>query len=149
MIFMILLASMGGVLVGLSRQLNGRLSVSTSPLIASFWNHIVGFVALTALGLLIGDLLPSGAADAPWHAYVGGPIGVIFVASGSWVIARIGAVNTALLVIGGQMVSGVVFDLFRSVPSSLWLSSLGVLLILAGTAITQRRGKFGAKSPKS
>lgn len=135
---MILFALLAGVLVAVSRQINGRLSLSTSPLIASFWNHIVGFVALTALGLALGGLIPPGAADAPWHAYLGGPIGVVFVAAGSWLIPRIGAVNTALLVIGGQMVSGVALDLLRDAPMTLWASALGVVLILAGMALTQR-----------
>lgn len=139
MILPILYAVLAGLLVGLSRQLNGRLALSSSPLIASFWNHIVGFVALTALGLAIGGLIPAGAADAPWHAYIGGPIGVIFVASGSWLIPRIGAVNTALLVIGGQMVSGVVLDFARGAPGTVWASALGVVLILGGMALTQRR----------
>lgn len=139
MILPITYALAAGLLVGLSRQLNGRLALSTSPLLASFWNHIIGFAILTLLGLLIGGLIPAGAADAPWHAYIGGPIGVVFVAAGSWLIPRIGAVNTALLVIGGQMVSGVVLDLARSVPTTLWASALGVVLILAGMALTQRR----------
>ncbi|KOF12573.1 membrane protein [Ensifer adhaerens] len=135
----ILLACLAGVLVGISRQVNGRLSLSTSPLIASFWNHVVGFGALTILGLSIGGLIPAGAADAPWHAYLGGSIGVVFVAAGSWLVARIGAVNTALLVIGGQMVSGVALDLLQGVSAGLLASVLGVALILAGMALTQRR----------
>lgn len=135
----ILFACLAGVLVGVSRQVNGRLSLSTSPLIASFWNHVVGFVALSILGLSIGGLIPEGAAQAPWHAYIGGSIGVIFVAAGSWLIARIGAVNTALLVIGGQMVSGVALDLMQGVSAGLLASVLGVALILAGMALTQRR----------
>lgn len=139
MTLLILFACLAGVLVGVSRQVNGRLSLSTSPLIASFWNHIVGFVALSILGLSIGGLIPAGAADAPWHAYLGGSIGVIFVAAGSWLIARIGAVNTALLVIGGQMVSGVALDLLQGVSAGLLASVLGVGLILAGMALTQRR----------
>lgn len=135
----IAMAFLGGVLVSLSRQVNGRLSLSNSPLIASLWNHLVGFVVLTILGLLVGGLLPAGAADAPWYAYIGGPIGVIFIASGSWLIPRIGAVNTALLVISGQMVSGVVLDLFSDQPPKLWASALGVLLILGGMLLTQRQ----------
>lgn len=135
----ILFACLAGVLVGVSRQVNGRLSLSTSPLIASFWNHIVGFAALSILGLSIGGLIPEGASDAPWHAYLGGSIGVVFVAAGSWLIARIGAVNTALLVIGGQMVSGVALDVLQGVSSGLLASVLGVALILAGMALTQRR----------
>lgn len=141
----VLFACMAGMLVGLSRQLNGRLSLSTSPLIASFWNHIIGFGVLIALGLIAGGLLPVGASAAPWHAYLGGPIGVVFVAAGSWVIARIGAVNTALMIISGQMVSGVMLDLFRSKPISLWASILGVALIIAGIVVAQRRGKTPAQ----
>ncbi|MDI6027091.1 DMT family transporter [Corticibacterium sp. UT-5YL-CI-8] len=137
----ILVAVLAGLLVGLSRQLNGRLAVSTSPLISSFWNHAIGFAALTVLGLVVGGLIPPGAEDAPWHAYVGGPIGVVFVAAGSWVIARIGAVNTAILVIGGQMVSGVVLDLFLAAPTALWATGLGVILILAGVVVTQTQAK--------
>lgn len=140
MMLSVCFACLAGILVGLSRQINGRLSLTTSPLTASFWNHAIGFGVLTALGLFVGGLLPLGAADAPWHAYLGGPIGVVFVAAGSWVIARIGAVNTALLIIGGQMVSGVVLDLFRSATPALWASGFGVILILAGMVIAQSRG---------
>ncbi|MBM7329110.1 DMT family transporter, partial [Agrobacterium sp. S2] len=110
-------------------------------LIASFWNHIVGFAVLTVIGLVVGGLIPPGAADAPWLAFIGGPIGVVFIASGSWLIPRIGAVNTALLVISGQMVSGVMLDLFSDHPPKIWASALGILLILAGMVLTQRRSR--------
>jgi bacterial/archaeal transporter family-2 protein len=96
---------------------------------------------LTVIGLIVGGLIPPGAADAPWLAFIGGPIGVVFIASGSWLIPRIGAVNTALLVISGQMVSGVVLDLFGDHPPKLWASALGILLIFAGMVLTQRRGR--------
>ncbi|MFK0384475.1 DMT family transporter [Agrobacterium sp. NPDC090273] len=141
MILWIAMAFTGGLFVALSRQINGRLSLSNSPLIASFWNHIVGFVVLTIIGLIFGGLIPPGAADAPWLAFIGGPIGVVFIASGSWLIPRIGAVNTALLVISGQMVSGVLLDLFSENPPNIWPSALGILLILGGMMLTQRRGK--------
>lgn len=139
MILYVTYAIAAGVLIGLSRQLNGRLALSTTPLIASYWNHVVGFVFLTVLGLALGNLVPAGAADAPWWVYVGGPLGVVFVTAGSWLIPRIGAINSALLVIGGQMVSGVVFDLVRGAPMTVWASGLGVVLILSGVALTQQR----------
>jgi len=139
----ILLACLGGVLVGLSRQLNGRLSISTTPLIASFWNHAVGFAVLTCLGLGVGGLLPAGAAEAPWYIYLGGPIGVVFVAAGSWAIARIGAVNTALLIIGGQMVTGVALDYVSDVPTSFWANATGIILIVGGMMVSRRRRKAG------
>jgi transporter family-2 protein len=139
MINLIAFAALAGVLVGVSRQVNGRLSLSTSPLVSSFWNHLVGFALLTVIGLSLGGLLPPGAATAPWYAYIGGPLGVVFVAAGSWLIPRIGATNTALLIIGGQMISGVALDLLSTTPRPLLWSAIGVALILAGMVLTQRR----------
>lgn len=139
MILYITLALLAGLLISLSRQVNGRLSLSTSPLTASFWNHLVGFAALTVIGVIVGGLIPAGAADAPWYDYIGGPIGVIFVAAGSWFVARIGAAQTALLVIAGQMVSGVVMDMAQGVPGQIWARAGGVILILAGMALLQGR----------
>lgn len=135
----VILALLAGTLVSVSRQINGRLALSTSAMTASFWNHIVGFAFLVAAGLAFGGLWPDGAAGAPRFAWIGGPVGVVFVAAGSWLIARIGAVNTALLVIGGQMVSGVAIDLWRATPGDPWLRAGGVALILAGMALLQRR----------
>jgi hypothetical protein len=86
MTLFILCASLAGILIALSRQLNGRLSLPTSPLIASLWNNVLGFGFLTIIGLSIGGLIPTGALDAPWYAYLGSTVGVVFVASGSWLV---------------------------------------------------------------
>ena len=128
-----------GLLIILSRQVNGRLSLSSTALISSFWNHCVGFVALTLLGLVIGGLIPPNIGEIPWWVFSGGAIGVVFVAAGSWLITRIGAVNSTLLVISGQMVTGVVFDYIRGVPMNLLVCILGIVLIFGGMALTQRR----------
>lgn len=141
MTLFVTLAFLAGLLVSLSRQVNGRLSLSTSPLQSSFWNHVVGFAALLVAGLIFGGLIPAGLGNAPWYAFIGGPLGVVFIAASSWLIGRIGAVNTALLVIGGQMVSGVMLDLIRDAPGSIWARAGGVGLILAGMALTQIRPK--------
>jgi transporter family-2 protein len=137
--FATLLALTAGALVGTSRSLNGRLSLSTSPLTASFWNHLVGFAVLSAWALAFGGLMPDGLPDAPRTAWAGGTLGVIFVASGSWLIARIGATLTAILVIAGQMIFGVALDLASGEAESLWPRALGVTLILAGVILAQRR----------
>lgn len=139
MIIPILYAFTAGLLVILSRQVNGRLSMSSTPLTSSFWNHFVGFAFLTVIGLVIGGLIPANIAEMPWWIYTGGAIGVVFVAAGSWLITRIGAVNSTLLVLAGQMVFGVIFDLLRGAPVTIWAAAAGVLLILAGMWLTQRR----------
>jgi len=135
MIGFVTLALLGGVLVGLSRQLNGRLALSTTALMASFWNHVVGFVILCATLMAAPTLWPETMAGVPLWAWFGGWVGVVFVASGSWLILRIGAAATAVLVIAGQMVFGVILDLWQAVERNLALDLLGVALILAGVAL--------------
>jgi len=94
--------------------------------------------------MVLGGLWPPGLENAPWQAWIGGPIGVLFIAAASWLVARIGAATTALLVIGGQMVTGVALDLITGAPGSGWARAAGVALILAGMALTfGSRGRGG------
>ena len=137
MIWFVLIAFLGGASVSLSRQINGRLSLSTSALHSSWWNHVVGLVLLTLIALAFGGLFTPGAADAPWWAYLGGTIGVVFIALSSWLVARIGAAQTALLIIAGQMISGVVLDLIRGAPGNPVARVAGVALILGGMWLSQ------------
>jgi transporter family-2 protein len=138
---MVLLALAGGVAVTLSRMLNGRLALATSPLVAAFWNHAVGLAAICAWALAFGGLAPDGLPQAPWWAWAGGPLGVGFIAAGSYLVARIGAVATALLVIAGQMLAGVALDAATGLPADLVTRATGVLLILAGMGLIATRPK--------
>ena len=137
MIGFAILAVLAGVLVSLSRQINGRLSLSTSAMESSFWNHLVGLVFITFVAVLAGGLFSGSPAQSPWWAYLGGPIGVIFIAAGSWLITRIGAARTAILIIAGQMVFGVLLDVLMGAPGDLWARTIGVALILAGMWVAQ------------
>lgn len=134
----IILPLLAGILVGLSRQLNGRLSLSTSALGASFWNHLVGFVAMTVIGLALGRLLLPWTLDAPWYVYLGGPVGVLFVTASSWAIGRVGALNTALFIITGQMICGLLLGVLRGQITNTWLGGLGVMLIVAGILVSRQ-----------
>ena len=139
----IAMAVLAGVLIGLSRQVNGRLSLSKGPLGASFWNHLVGALALLSAGLVLvlvaqpPDL--AGLGRMPAWAWAGGALGVLFVAAGSWLVARIGAARTALLVIAGQMVSGALLDTLRLGWEGAGPRALGVAVILAGVLLASER----------
>jgi transporter family-2 protein len=137
MMIFISLAIGAGLLVGLSRQLNGRVALSTNAWESSFWNHIVGLVFISLIAIIAGGLFGGTPLDAPWWAYLGGPIGVLFIAAGSWAINRIGAAQTAMLIIAGQMISGVLLDMAMDVTGQLWARVLGVVLILGGMWITR------------
>lgn len=137
MIAFAVLAVLAGALVSLSRQINGRLALSSSAMESSFWNHFVGFVFITLIALVFGGLFAGSPGESPWWAYLGGPIGVVFIAAGSWLIPRIGATQTGMLIISGQMISGVALDIVRDAPGSAGARAAGVALILAGMWIAR------------
>jgi transporter family-2 protein len=132
MVWFATLAFVAGLLVSLSRQLNGSLSLSTSALHSSVWNHIVGLVFITVLAVLAGGLFAGTPTEAPRFAYFGGPIGVVFIAASSWAITKIGAAQTAMLIIAGQMIFGVLLDIVLGASGNMTARIVGVSLILAG-----------------
>lgn len=131
MIGAVAMAVAAGALIGLSRQVNGRLALARGALGASFWNHLVGALALLAAAVAVR---PDWTAlpGAPAWAWLGGPLGVLFVAAGSWLVTRIGAARTALLVIAGQMVTGAALDTIRLGWDGGALRGAGVAVILLG-----------------
>ena len=138
MLAVIGLALGGGMLVALSRQVNGRLALHTTPLQSSFWNHVVGFAALSLVVVFAGSFWPEGVATAPFLAWIGGAVGVAFVGLSSWLIPRLGAAMTGGLLVAGQMLSGVALDLLQGAEAVLWMQLAGVALILAGVALSRR-----------
>lgn len=135
MIMMILLALTNGVCIGLSRLLNGRLSQDTNAFNASLWNHVVGFTLLSLLLTFIPTPPLASLLSAPVYTWLGGVFGALFVALNSYVLSRIGATMTALLVITGQLLTGVVFDAMAANAEPLQL--FGGVLIMAGVLLTK------------
>jgi bacterial/archaeal transporter family-2 protein len=140
----IVLALAAGVLVAVSRQVNGRLSLSAGALGASFWNHAVGFLALTFAGSVLwlggpAPLIPAGAGEAHWTAYLAGPLGVVFVALGSVAVTRIGAMWTTSLLLAAQMTTGLTIDTLRDAGSSPLIAATGVMTIASGLVLAARR----------
>ncbi|WP_258406084.1 DMT family transporter [Shewanella aegiceratis] len=130
MITLILLALLNGVCIGLCRILNGRLGQASDAYYASLWNHGVGFALLSLLLVLMPTTPISGLLDAPLYAWLGGVVGAGFVVLNTQVILRLGATLCSLLVISGQLFSGVLFDLIVKEVNQLQL--LGVLFIFIG-----------------
>lgn len=135
------LAVLGGALVSLSRQINGSLSMYTSALHSSYWNHVVGFAFITAVGIAFGGLFTGDPWGAPWWAYLGGPIGFVFIAASSWAVLKIGAAQTAMLIIAGQMISGVAVDIALGTAGNTTTRIVGVAFILAGMLVARSGAK--------
>jgi len=143
MIGVIVIALLNGCFIGLSRVLNGRLNQDKGPFIASFYNHLIGTLILTLVVGIIG--LSSNTSwnyisitNQHWSLYLGGVIGALYVVINSHIITEIGALKAALLVISGQMLTGVMLGLGELTWFSALMQFGGVALIIVGIYLCKK-----------
>jgi transporter family-2 protein len=132
----IVLALLNGVLIAFARLLNGRLATHTGAFFSSWVNHLGGFLFLAVL-LVVSQGFKAPLNSIPWYLYMGGVIGGLYVGLGSYVIPRLGATLSSLLVIAGQLTVSVVVDIaLRNIQLSFnWASAqllLGCVLLVIG-----------------
>ncbi|MEV4415337.1 DMT family transporter [Catellatospora sp. NPDC049609] len=105
---------LAGVAVAWQQGVNGRVArAAGSPWPATLLNFAVGSVALlVALAIesvLRGGGPPGAFPDAPW-LYVGGPLGIVFIAISAAVVHRIGVLLLGLGMIAGQVLGALGID---------------------------------------
>lgn len=133
----VLIALAGGAAVGMSRSINGRLTMDRGAFTASAWNHWIGFLLLTVYVQFFHRIGLPLIADVPVFYLTGGVIGACFVVISSYVFPRIGAARSGLLIIGGQMITGLIIDLARGTAEFHIGQPAGVALILLGIYLTR------------
>jgi len=137
MIDYILLAILNGAVIGISRAINGRLSLAIGPFKASFWNHIIGFLFLASMLIVTGRFSFDVTTDIPIFTYLAGFFGALFVAVNSYVLPRVGATKAVLLVISGQMICSVLIDYKSGNILSILAQFFGVAIILLGVYLAK------------
>ncbi|WP_326562598.1 DMT family transporter [Micromonospora sp. NBC_01796] len=145
-----LLPLLAGLGLAWQQAVNGRVrAASGSVLTATFVNFAVGAAALLAafaVSLLFRGW-PSGSLPTePW-LYLGGPIGILFIAIAAALVRFTGVLLLSLATIAGQVVGAVLIDLAapgdaaRPGPFTL----LGAALTLVAVVVGGRRNKAARK----
>lgn len=134
--FLILIAVLGGVSLGINRSLMGIVGKRLGSIESSVINHLSGAIFLILLVLAAPFAFDiSILKSVPSFAYLGGIVGAFFVIIISFVIPRIGVLKTSILLISGQVLFSTIIDLvngnLRSIPNA----AIGVVLILSGVLI--------------
>ena len=83
-------------------------------------------------------MLSGSAGSGTIGAYLGGVLGALFVAVNSRVLTRLGMMKTTLLVIAGQMLTGILLDRLAGIERPALAQLLGAALILAGAVLARR-----------
>jgi bacterial/archaeal transporter family-2 protein len=129
----ILLAIIVGVVVSFQQAINGRVNVvSTRPLATTFLNFLMGSTVLT-IALMINLARGGSIGTLPTNfvVYLGGIIGVIYIAVSAFTVRHIGILNMILFSVTGQLIGALLLD---------WLAPAAhtkvTAYLLTGTAMT-------------
>ena len=115
-ILAITLAVFAGSWVGVQRALNGQInSFSKKSFATSQLNFITGFSFLTFLLILrslFTDHSIMNLTSGPWWMFLGGSIGVFYIAFSSVAVQYVGVLEFTLLSVGGMLVGSLLLDVF-------------------------------------
>lgn len=119
--------------------INARLGQRLeSPITAALISFAIGFLVLALAHLFLTKGLPEfkKLLSVPWHLYLGGVFGALFVLSALFFIPKIGPLALVASFITGQIVTSTFMDHFgflihRRFPLTP-LKVIGLLLLIAG-----------------
>ncbi len=143
--WVVLLAVTAGVGIAVQQAINGRVAVvSRQSLAATGVNFLVG---ITGLLLAFGLAVLAGGATlgtwpGQWWLYIGGPLGVAFIALAAWAVRGVGVLVFGLLSIGGQLLGSVVLDLMLPTGGSSfgWPQVVAITLIALAALVATNPG---------
>ncbi|MCP9621872.1 DMT family transporter [Nocardia otitidiscaviarum] len=141
-LLLIALPLLAGFGVAWQQAVNGRVGAVGGPPTATLANFLTGTAGLVLVEavLLAGTGWPTGFPTEPW-LYVGGVIGVAFIALAVVVVRWIGVLLLGLTSVAGQLLMSLVLDV--AVPTGPGLSATAVL----GCALTFVAVTLAARTP--
>jgi len=132
-------ALVAGLAIAVQQAINGRVGAAAgNPWTAAWVNFTLGSVVLgAALGVAWGltEFDPGALPPGPWWLYLGGTIGVLFIAAATWVVQRLGVLLFALLTITGQLCGALLLDWLAPARGVTFHLTLVAGVLLAGVAV--------------
>ena len=136
----IVIVFVGGFMIGVQRALNGQINDISEQSFSTTWlNFFMGTSTLVILLIFNTargqDLV--GLPTSPWWIYWGGTIGVLYIASSSVIVAKIGVLSFTLFATGGQLIGSLIFDLIAP-PENVKVGInlvLGILITYVGVVV--------------
>jgi transporter family-2 protein len=124
-----------GAAVSFQHAINGHVGVASgNPVSAAVMNFIMGMgllLLIFTVQVISGHTQWTTPPSSPWWIYLGGSIGVAFIASATWAIRKLGALRFVMGSVAGQLLGSLLIDLFA--PTDGTKVSLN---LVAGLAIT-------------
>ncbi|MBX3098629.1 MAG: DMT family transporter [Salinibacterium sp.] len=151
--WVLILPLAAGLGLGWQQAVNGQLrELAKSALTATFFNFAFGTAVLAIILLVHGLIsgLPQQLAGSPW-LYVGGAIGIIFVAGYAIVVRITGVLLLGLGAIAGQLAASLAFDLALPVADHpiAWQTIVGTIATFVAIAVAAIPVRATSGAPRS
>ena len=148
----VLLSFAAGALVSTQPALNGQIANHTGqPAAATMVNFIVGFITLVVVYAVAQQVNPQSfnVPPMPWEnpvIWLGGPFGVLFVLTASFMAKTLGVFLFTLTSVVGQLSGAILMDvLFPTASTNItWQLLLGISI--TGAAVVLASGKKKTKT---
>ena len=148
----VLISFAAGALVSTQPALNGQIANHTGqPAAATMVNFIVGFITLVVVYAVAHQVNPQSfnVPPMPWESpviWLGGPFGVLFVLTASFMAKTLGVFLFTLTSVVGQLSGAILMDvLFPTASTNItWQLLLGISI--TGAAVVLASGKKKTKT---
>ena len=138
------LAFFAGTWVGVQRALNGRINSHSNKSFATSWLNFITGTSFLLFLLLLRSLFTDHSIlnfqTAPWWMFLGGSIGVIYIALSSHIVQHLGVLEFTLFSVGGMLIGSLVIDLiFPMQVAQISLHLLvGTLIVYLGIRVNSK-----------
>lgn len=145
-VWLLVMPLAGGVAVAVQQAINGRVGMAAeNPLTATLVNFTVGTTALL-LGWTV-SLLVRGTGPGPLPSnpvfYLGGLVGIAFIAIAAIVVRWIGVLVLGLATIAGQLIGSLLLDTLvptrEGMVTAATVLGVGLALVAIGVTVAPRR----------
>lgn len=132
----ILLAILAGIFTTIETSINAQLGKNLTPGLATLHSLIIGVILMLFLcsygGSISGYSKIVSVSPVLW---IGGIFGAFIIFFSSKAIPELGISNTLILILSGQLVSGLVLDVYQNQIEISPKKMLGLGMFLIGTII--------------
>jgi transporter family-2 protein len=139
----IFLAILAGGWVGVQRALNGQINnYSNKSFATSQLNFITGtsfLLLLLILRSLFTDHSIMNFASGPWWMFLGGSMGVVYIAFSAVAVQYLGVLDFTLYSVGGMLFGSLIIDIFAPTQGTVisWYLILGTFITFSSVAFNQ------------
>ncbi len=134
----IFLAIVAGGWVGVQRALNGQINnYSNKSFATSQLNFITGtsfLLLLLILRSLFTDHSIMNFSTGPWWMFLGGSMGVVYIAFSAVAVQHLGVLDFTLFSVGGMLFGSLLIDIFAPTQGTVisWYLIAGILITYFG-----------------